>query len=178
MSLFQQRWPEGEVCPKLGTWQSSPCFFQCCYISGTPPRPQHRCNPECLAISELSHKAACPVGEEPRSSDITSSPVALHRKPLADLTAEPGEIPFARNSSRAAFHPESLKSQTVLENHNISPSFFTTKLYSQARGLMPAGMQQRGAGLCPAAGGRTTHQPTVNRADLPMRVNRMTAPIL
>lgn len=61
---------------------------------------------------------------------MKSSPVALHRKPLADLAAEPGGIPFAMNSGRAVFHPESLKSQTVLGNHKISPPLFTTKLYS------------------------------------------------
>lgn len=58
MSPFQPAWPKGEVCPTPGTWRSSLCFFQCCWISGTPLRPQHRCNPKCLATSELCHKAA------------------------------------------------------------------------------------------------------------------------
>lgn len=56
MRLFQPAWPEGEVCPSPGTWRSSLCFFQCCWISVTPLRPQHHCNPH--DYSDLSHKAA------------------------------------------------------------------------------------------------------------------------
>lgn len=65
----------------------------------------------------------------------------MHRKPLADLTAESRETPFAMNWSRDVFYPESLKSQTLFENHKISPSLSTTKLNSQLHGLMPAGTQ-------------------------------------
>lgn len=45
------------------------------------------------------------------------------------------------NLSRDVFYPESLKSQTLFENHKISPSLSTTKLCSQLHGSMPAGTQ-------------------------------------
>lgn len=151
--FFSKSGPKGEVCPKRGTWQSSPCFFLCCCILGTPLRPQHCWNAECLAVPELSPRAACPAGGEPRSLDI-KSPAALHRKPLADLTAELGEIPFATNSEQC-FTVNHLNLRQHLKNHKIRPSLLTTKLYSQPHGLVPAGTQRRGAGLCHAAGGRT-----------------------